>query len=318
MQTYDRIVLAIPHAQPVFDLSLWSDPDTILKDVWRWTDWHTDNLFAYAEHCDPRIKHVIGRVNRFNCDFERLINDPLEEIGQGILYTSSHSGATRTIPEDKRREWLRAWELYRERIVKNGLGAKNPILLDCHSFPGDIDPEVDICIGWNEDESKPDDEVLSAVRGVLENAGFRVAFNKPYSNSILPEGWQGSSMLIELNKGIYMKEPDMELLPRAGDVDRVLRSMFDVLLGGPAPKKDPGDWSLVLKLFPDAKVQGIHIPDDADILSEPMHRRIAKGSWLNKRGYGYWNYDQIPPELLWRANVLFGPVGFDVPGTENG
>lgn len=231
MQPYDRIVLAIPHATGDFDVSLWSDPVSVTNDARRWTDWHTDRLFAGAGRGEPRVRAVVGRVSRFDCDLERLEHDPLEDVGQGRLYARSHSGAGRVVPSDRAARWLRAWRRYRERIVAAGADAERPFLLDCHSFPADLAPDVDVCLGWNEDESRPTDDVLGASRAAFERRGFRVAFNKPYGNSILPDGWRGPSMLVELNKAVYLDESDLSLIPSAESVRDALRDLYSALLG---------------------------------------------------------------------------------------
>lgn len=232
-----RIVLAIPHATGAFDASLWSDPDAVARDARRWTDWHTDKLFQDASRGDPRVRAVVGRVNRFDCDLERLADDPLEEIGQGRLYTRSHSGSVRAVPPCLGARWLRAWSRYRERIVAAGADAERPFLLDCHSFPADLAPDVDVCLGWNEDSSRPAGDVLAAARGAIEDLGLRVAFNSPYGNSILPDGWRGPSMLVELNKATYLDGETLGLLPGARRVVAALRSLYDVLLGDAYPSR---------------------------------------------------------------------------------
>ncbi len=231
MQPFDRIVLAIPHATGIFDVSLWTDPVSVTNDARRWTDWHTDRLFAGAGRGESRVRSVVGRVSRFDCDLERLEHDPLEDVGQGRLYTRSHSGAERAVPPDRAARWLRAWRRYRERIVAAGADAKRPFLLDCHSFPADLAPDVDICLGWNEDESCPEDDVLGTCRSTFERHGFRVAFNKPYGNAILPDGWRGPSMLVELNKAIYLDEENLSLIPRAELVRTALHDLYSTLLG---------------------------------------------------------------------------------------
>lgn len=232
MQPYDRIVLAIPHATGDFDVSLWSDPVSVTNDARRWTDWHTDRLFAGAGRGEPRVRTVVGRVSRFDCDLERLEHDPLEDVGQDRLYTRSHSGAGRVVPSDRAARWLRAWRRYRERIVAAGASAERPFLLDCHSFPADLAPNVDVCLGWNDDSSRPGDDTLSAARAAIEAHGLRVAFNIPYGNSILPDGWRGPSMLVELNKSVYLDESTLAILPRADLVRDALGSLYGTILGG--------------------------------------------------------------------------------------
>lgn len=77
------------------------------------------------------------------------------------------------------------------------------LLIDCHSFPEDLAPDVDICIGFNEDWSKPDDEMLELVVSHF-SSHYNVEINNPYSNSLTPDcGFHYKSLMIELNKKIY-------------------------------------------------------------------------------------------------------------------
>jgi hypothetical protein len=65
---------------------------------------------------------------------------------------------------------------------------------------------VDVCIGFNDDDSKPPQEVLDFVSSHFSNRGYNVEFNRPYSNSISPLGYVGHLMMIEINKRCYLDE----------------------------------------------------------------------------------------------------------------
>lgn len=56
-------------------------------------------------------------------------------------------------------------------------------LIDCHSFPDDLS-EVDVCIGINDDWSKPDADILDEVVQVFTKYQYITRINEPYSNSI--------------------------------------------------------------------------------------------------------------------------------------
>ena len=83
---FGRIVLNIPHASPVFPFGRGGWEDGIRREIDRWTDWYTDWLFSSASRLDSRIIPVAYLFSRFFCDVERLENDPLEAVGQGIVY----------------------------------------------------------------------------------------------------------------------------------------------------------------------------------------------------------------------------------------
>ncbi|MBR3578875.1 MAG: N-formylglutamate amidohydrolase [Bacteroidales bacterium] len=78
----ERIVLNIPHSSCKGVLQYGWKVD-VMPYVNRMTDWHTDILFNRE---DPRIKSVVFPLSRFVCDVERLENDEMEKIGQGICY----------------------------------------------------------------------------------------------------------------------------------------------------------------------------------------------------------------------------------------
>jgi N-formylglutamate amidohydrolase len=223
---FEKIVLAIPHATRCFDLNQWDNTALVSKDADHWTDWFTDELFDWQH---PRISSVIGKVSRFDCDLERLEKDPLEAVGRGRFYTQSHSGARRKLSSAYRKSGLEHWTEYRKRLVDEL--RPEALLIDCHSFPSDIDP-VDICIGFNSDWSTPDKLTLKMVIDHFEQHRFSVSVNQPFSNSITPDaGFAYKSMMIELNKRIYMDEVSLQLSDSALKVRRCLKTLYQKLLG---------------------------------------------------------------------------------------
>ncbi len=318
MQPFDHVILAIPHATGVFDTSLWSDPKAVARDARRWTDWYTDELFTDSRGTDPRIRYLVGTVSRFDCDLERLENDPLEQIGQGRLYTRSHSGATRAVPEDRAGEWLDAWREWRFAARHLALDCPRPILIDCHSFPSDLAPDVDVCLGFNDDETKPADDVLAAVRDALEALDLRVAFNIPYGNALSPEGFPGPSLLVELNKRLYMNE--RSLAKRDGNnggwklAIRAIRAVCDTLLGGSLPESVRG---LLPKYGPKdyIKVPGGEAHEWGEMEVEGRFGSTVTGSWwrsmldievktLHPHGRRCARYCQTPMKFHGNRNFL--------------
>ena len=87
MAHYQQIILHIPHSSPVFPIGYEDWSGGIDKDIIRWTDWFTDWLFSSAAVDNNHIIPVAFPFSRFFCDVERLIGDPLESVGQGIIYT---------------------------------------------------------------------------------------------------------------------------------------------------------------------------------------------------------------------------------------
>lgn len=66
---------------------------------------------------------------------------------------------------------------------------------------------MDICIGFNEDWSRPQDSVIDLVARTFRDAGYVVGINTPYSNSIPPaKGFEYLSIMIEVNKRLYLRD----------------------------------------------------------------------------------------------------------------
>lgn len=206
MNTYTKIILAIPHSVRELNTSLWSDT-SVEQDADMWTDWYTDQLF---ETSLPYTSTIVGDVSRFDCDLERLIDDPLENIGQGILYSRSHSGATRELHEQQKSDLMKKYQSYHNSIRQEI--TNSCLIIDCHSFPAHIAPEIDICLGWNQDKTRPSQETISQITQFFHHKGYSVGHNNPYSNSIAPESdKEYSSIMIELNKKIYLNEKTLEI-----------------------------------------------------------------------------------------------------------
>ncbi len=212
---YKTIVLNEPHAsiEGLFDgnLSFWDIDEGFINDiVLRWTDWHTDYLFhGFNNEC---IKTVRFPYSRFIVDAERLWDDPLESEGQGIIYR--HFGEyVRNIPQSSERRLLNIWKWHQERLRMSL--CEDALLLDCHSFPGRLS-DIDICIGYNEDWSKPNKETIEFTVNLFEDYGYKVGINMPYSNSETPDcPFLYQSLMLEINKRTYMEENSLQLKARS-------------------------------------------------------------------------------------------------------
>ena len=226
---YQRIVLHIPHSSPVFPMGYEDWSKGIDEDIVRWTDWFTDWLFNSAAGTDRRIVPVSFPFSRFFCDVERLMDDPLESLGQGIIYTD-YGPNHRDISPDRMNDLREKFYIPHQERLKSWL-SPSTFLIDCHSFPSDLS-DVDICLGFNEDWSRPDDGILESVESVFKEQGYKVGINSPYSNSISPGiPFRYRSLMIEINKGVYMKN-DIELAyAKALKVITAISEVYSVILG---------------------------------------------------------------------------------------
>ena len=224
MKTYSKILAHIPHSS-IQDYGYgWMGSGLMFPQVKQLTDWHTEILFSSHS---PNVEAMVFPHSRFYLDVERMENDPMESVGQGRIYTE-YEGRKRSklTPEDidALNDMYREWrQRCAERITEDTL------VVDCHSFTSSLAPEVSVCIGYNEDESKPSDEVIDYIIGKFKWFGYRVAVNEPCSHSIV-FGGNHHSIMIALNKSLYMDEKTLEMDPKAYKVGGAINRIYDGLL----------------------------------------------------------------------------------------
>ena len=221
MDGYSHLVVGIPHANgQAANAAQWErDPQvTAARD--RWTDWFTDELFGQKM---GGVYLVTDAPCRFDCDVERLEGEPdllcRHRLIDGCAVTSQETNRS-----------LAAWFLYRAHLMEAASRGVAPLIIDAHSFPSDLAPEVDVCIGVNDDASCPPDEVLDLTARTFEDVGYRVSFNHPYGNAIAPVGYAGHSLMIELNKRCYMDERTLRKTAGATRIATILRGLYAQLL----------------------------------------------------------------------------------------
>jgi N-formylglutamate amidohydrolase len=225
-RSYDNIVLNIPHASVGgLGVAKWNNKVALMKEVRKWTDWFTDVIFVPDNR--PGIKSVVADYSRFVVDVERLLDDPMNEIGQGIIYTK-FNGLQRTISDEEHMGMMAYYYSYIKQL-KSMLN-EHSLLIDCHSFPSGLS-DVDVCIGVSDDWSCPSEFLIELVMESFRQAGYKVALNTPFSNTIAPPmNFRYDSIMIELNKRIYLNEDSLELLDSARSLKNSLNTLYGVLL----------------------------------------------------------------------------------------
>jgi hypothetical protein len=89
---------------------------------------------------------------------------------------------------------------------------------------------VDICIGYNDDWSKPTDFVIELCKSVFEKHGYKVDINTPYTNAIAPEtGYAYNSIMIEVNKRVYLNEQTLEMTKGAIKFRKCMDELYSLL-----------------------------------------------------------------------------------------
>ena len=173
----------------------------------------------------------IFNYSRFLVDVERLEDDPLENEGRGILYSNVNGYQRKYLDRNKCEELLALRKDFLDSISREL--TDTTLLIDCHSFNNEIAKDVDICIGFNEDWSKPDDNVIIGITSIFAAAGYKVKFNNPYSNSITPKSDSlYKSIMIEVNKKIYLRnnnEINVDTL-YAPKLSNTIKKVYDFVL----------------------------------------------------------------------------------------
>ncbi|MCD8202531.1 MAG: N-formylglutamate amidohydrolase, partial [Prevotella sp.] len=236
-------ILNIPHSNiNGTENAGWNSQYYLSKAIMQLTDWHTQILFnPNKEKFDAENDFTVHVFNksRFVVDVERLLHDDMEKIGQGILYTRYGDNLTREIDETQRKELMQAYFDYnsklRQSVIQTNYENRRPILIDCHSFADD-GSNVDVCIGFNDDFSRPSEEIISRIIDIYKSKGFNVGINTPYSNSIQPIADKKElhteyfSFMVELNKRTYLTPDSITLCDDFNKITVAIHEMYDYLL----------------------------------------------------------------------------------------
>lgn len=213
---YDNIFLHVPHSSVVFPDESNVMFDDLDNEERLLIDYYTDELFVPQQRVDS-IDSMVFPFCRLYCDVERLVNDPLEKQGLGISYSRwVKNGSCRSF--SSLRSAFRLYADFHADVSVKLLDLRERILLiDCHSFsalPNLLNsnpPDIDICIGYNDDETCPSKVTIGNIVHYFRSKGYKVGINKPFSNSktfSVPIPYH--SVMIEVNKRLYMDEHTLE------------------------------------------------------------------------------------------------------------
>jgi len=240
---YHNILLHIPHSSIIFPDEFKTRFDDLDYEERLLIDYYTDELFVPTQE-DQRISSVVFPYCRLYCDVERLINDPLEKEGLGISYS-------RWVDKDEYNQILRsfssiqsAFKLYADFHTETSMklleisGSK--LVIDCHSFSSipnllnrNPPSDIDICIGYNEDASCPNKTSIGNIVQYFKSQGYKVGINSPFSNSkTFPVPTEYHTVMIEVNKRLYMKEETLEKTDGFMRLKDDIQSLYKILLKG--------------------------------------------------------------------------------------
>ena len=242
IRDYEGILLHIPHSSTAFpDDSHYSFKD-LDEEEKLLIDYYTDELFIPSDKA-WNISFVVFPYCRLYCDVERLVKDPLEYEGLGISYHRTVDSDYLPFEERSFSTLSESFHYYADfhaEVSKKlvDMTIMNRILLiDCHSFsnrPNLLNsnpPDIDICIGYNDDETCPNRVVIGNIVRFFESFGYKVGTNEPFSNSkTFSVPVQYHTIMIEINKRLYMDERTLEKKEGFIRIHQILRELYSMIL----------------------------------------------------------------------------------------
>ena len=243
----------VPHAATIIPArerrGIHLDDAALAAELLRLTDAHADRLYAWIRDLGGTL--LVNRVSRLVVDPERFPDDAAEamaRVGQGAVYTRTTDGEPlRAIDVQERSRLMARWyEPYHaalEGLVAAMLDVFGACLvIDAHSFAtvplpseGDQEPDrPDVCLGT--DPFHTPRALVAGLVAALRGEGFRVAVDRPFSGSLVPQRWYGvdprvTSIMLEVRRGTYMDERTGEPLEGFDDVASRLRRAVEWSVG---------------------------------------------------------------------------------------
>lgn len=215
-----KIVVHFPHSSLEVPDSFWEDVD-IDRSYFRFINLKMSDLLLVDLFADWGEERVIAPYSRLYVDVEKYWDEDREimsKYGMGAVYEKDVFGRAlhrRTAPFMK--EAKTYYDSHHEALSRACESERDVLLLDMHSFnadmagiflPRDGKELPDLCLGFNDDESRCDDLLREILAWNEGNEAFRCALNYPYAGSIVPnrrqEGQRIYSLMFEWNKRWYL------------------------------------------------------------------------------------------------------------------
>lgn len=236
---YEKLILNIPHASvdiPTEDNSYINENEK-LETIYYLTDFFTDELFDISlKNCDK----FVFKYSRVFCDIERFFKDEEEAMaqkGMGFYYTKGvnnikfRNNSSRKLVEYHYHEYHKK---LRNRIIEYNNKNIKPLLIDCHSFinkkltndglANEIKEFPDICIGYDSSFGY-NETVIKYLMNEFTKLNYSVKLNYPYSGSLYYNDLKHDSVMIEINKQLYLNTDNNK-----SDNFRNLKNEIDAIL----------------------------------------------------------------------------------------
>lgn len=247
MNQFEHIVAWLPHIGLYLpNVDNRPEFDTLRRDSLTLADEQVDRLYSFLPN------KITSDYSRFMVDLERYLDnskEPMATRGMGYLYNRLIDGTLfdRVVFGDDK--YFTLYYKHKHAQLKQAIEhiGNGAILLDLHSFNPvplacDMDKRPnrpDICLGFNEDETKPDESILQELQEHFEDNGLKVAFNTPFSGAMTTNTQtKYKSLMIEVNKKCYLENhvPTKNMYR----LSYVLKEA--ILLLRPQPKKRAFEW----------------------------------------------------------------------------
>jgi len=248
------ILAHIPHSStyipPEMKNNFLLSEDDLQKELLRMTDKYTDEIFS----CVPKLGGILVKYNysRLVLDPERFRDDTKEkmadkEIGMGVVYTKDSSGRNlREINGDERDLLLQnLYDPYHEEITGEVQELLNNsgkcLIIDGHSFPSIRLPyekpqtteRPQICLGTDAFHTPKD--LIVFIRSFFEEMNLKTEINKPFPGCYVPikflhKDKRVKSIMIEINRGLYMDENTGEKKVSFTEIKSIIRKLMNQII----------------------------------------------------------------------------------------
>lgn len=239
------MILHVPHSSysipaDVRDQFVLSDSE-LSAELLLMTDAFVDELFSW-----PGATVVKFPISRLVVDVERFPDDseePMSRVGMGVIYTRTAAGEVlrRLLRLDEKQSLMSLYEAHHQALsqqVADELAESGrALIVDCHSFPSrplpcDPDqstPRPQFCLGT--DPLHTPATLARSVATELATMGYSVATNQPYSGTLVPLSYWGkdrrvASLMIEINRSLYMDEPTGAMSREFGFLGEQIKSLL--------------------------------------------------------------------------------------------
>ena len=238
-KTMQPLILHIPHSSSHIPSreGYVVEEEVLKQEMLKLTDWYTNYLF----YSQGEVQ-VVAPFSRIFCDPERFTDDALEpmaKFGMGVLYATTDEGQIMRELSNELRESILTHYYWKHHDQLNQLvhaqlkEQGRALILDGHSFPSrpfkrDLDQSFnrpDFNIGT--DPYHTPQRLVDFSVDFFHRLGYSVGIDWPYRGSIVPleqygKNKQVESIMLEVNRALYLKEPSNEKSDRYPEIKRVV------------------------------------------------------------------------------------------------